>query len=524
MEPTELSLSDYLEILRRRKWSLILPFFLIFVPVVAVAILLPSVYQSTATILIEEQDIPSDFVMATVTSYAEQRIQAINQRIMSSTRLMEVINRFRLYQHLRNKRTMEEIVAMMKEDVKLSPISADVVDRRTGRASTAMIAFNLSYEGRETPETVAQVANKLTSLFLQENIRVRQHQTQETSRFLEEELDKLRFDLEATEKQIADFKNQHINELPELLSVNQQSVYNLERESSMINEQLRGLREREGIFASQLANIKPHLEDKDENQQRLAQLKLQLSNLRSQFSEQYPDVVKLKSEIAEVEKQAAESGTKSSDRPDNPAYINLSSQLSGVRAEIRSMRQQMSKINQRKENYNRRIAATPHVEEEYKVFLSKRNNLQAKHDDLTRKLMEAKVSVGLEKEQKGERFTLIDPPRVPEKPFKPNRMAIILIGFVLGLGMGVGTAALQEFVDDSVRNADELVQATSIPVLAIVPNILTAKDINKRRITWLVVIVCLVAAVVIGVAVFHYMVMDLNVFWAKLMRRMMLLF
>jgi hypothetical protein len=137
-----------------------------------------------------------------------------------------------------------------------------------------------------------------------------------------------------------------------------------------------------------------------------------------------------------------------------------------------------------------------------------------------RKHMEARVAHGLEKEQKGERFTLIEPPRLPEKPYKPNRLAIMLIGIVLGMGAGIGLAALREFSDDAVRSAESLTMMTEFPVLAGIPEIMTAKDIAGRRTKRLALAVCALAAVVLGLAVFHFFVMDLDIFWAKLMRKL----
>ena len=141
---------DYIKILKRRKWSLMLPALIVFAIAVGVALALPSIYMSTSTILIEEQDIPADFVMATVTSYVEQRLQSINQRIMSFTKLSEIIQRLNLYPELRDKLTAEEIVEKMKEDTVLEPVSTEVVDRRTGRPTAATIAFTLSYQGEKS--------------------------------------------------------------------------------------------------------------------------------------------------------------------------------------------------------------------------------------------------------------------------------------------------------------------------------------------------------------------------------------
>ncbi len=397
--------------------------------------------------------------MATVTSYAEQRLQSINQRIMSSTRLLEVINRFGLYQDLRDKWSTEEIVAKMREDTQMEPISAEVIDRRSGRPGEATIAFTLSYEGKDTPQKVQQVANVLTSLFLDENLQVRTRQTRETTQFLEDELKRVRTSLDDLEGRVAVFKEKNINTLPELMQVNLQTLNNLERNIELLQEQLRSQKEREGRLEGELANVSPELEATQKDRLRLEELKVELVYLKSRFTDEYPDVRKAEAEIAKLERQLAEGGGSGRTKPDNPAYITLASQLSSSRAEIRSIQTQIRNLNTKAETYRRYIETTPKVEESYNAILSERDNTKAKHDDLMQKLMEARVSQGLETEQKGERFTLIDPARLPEKPFKPNRLAILLIGVVLGIGAGIGFAALREFSDTSVRGIEHLSQS-----------------------------------------------------------------
>jgi len=524
MDNTPMTPGDYWEILKRRKWSLVLTFLIVFLVAAIVALALPSIYQSTSTILIEEQEIPPDYVMTTVTSYAEQRLQSINQRIMSFSRLLEIIQRFNLYPELRDRWTTEEIVEKMREDTILEPISAEIIDRRTGKATAATIAFTLSYEGKN-PNTVQQVANVLTSLFLSENLQVREKQTREASAFLESELDKIRKDLSDLESRIALFKNEHINELPEVLQLNLQSLDRLERDIGLANQKLQSLKEREEYFRTQLAGIEPYTKKEEDmaSRQRLEQLKVDLVHLTKRFSDEYPDVKKTRAEIADLESQIAKMDAarkKSEEPPDNPAYINLAAQLAGTRTEIQSVLNQIREMNYSAGEFRRRIAAIPNVEEAYNALIAERNNTQAKYNDLMAKHMEARVAQGLEKEQKGERFTLIDPARLPEKPSKPNRLAIMLIGLVLGIGAGIGFAALREFSDDSVRNADQLEFATKFPVLAGIPQIMTYKDMigrRRKRIAWAA---GLVGVLIVGLLVFHFAVMDLNVFWAKLLRRL----
>jgi polysaccharide chain length determinant protein (PEP-CTERM system associated) len=520
MEEHEMSPNDYMAVLKRRKWSLVLPAALVLLISVAVALILPPVYKSVSTILIEEQEIPANFVTSTVTSYAEQRLQSIHQRIMSTSRLLEIITRLDLYKDLRQKATTEEVIDKMREDISLDYISAEVVDRKTGRPATATIAFTLSYESKESPATVQKVANILASLFLEENLQVRERQAMEATTFLGDERKKVKKSLDEIEQIIAQFKQEHINELPEVLQVNLQSRHNVQASKERLSEQLRSLKEREGGLMSDLANLSPQMEMEDVK--RLESLKLELNRLESRFTDQYPDVIKTKEEIAKLTtKIGTNEETNAGDLPDNPAYINLSSQLSSVQAEIKSVKRQYDDLEKNENNLNKWIDATPRVEETYNALLSERRNKQMKFDDLSQKLMEANVAYGLEKDQKGERFTLIDPARLPEKPDKPNRLAILLIGIVLGMGTGVAWAALREFSDQSVRQAEILVSETSFPVLASIPRISCAEDKlqHKHRRRWVVLL--LLGILLVAVLAFHFLVMDLNVFWAKLTRRMM---
>ncbi|MDJ0884308.1 MAG: GNVR domain-containing protein [Desulfobacterales bacterium] len=532
MEQENIDLGELKNIIVRRRWSFIVPAGVVFFLALVLALALPPVYKSTSTILIEEQEIPADYVITTVTSYVEQRLQTINQRIMSTTRLLEIIDRFNLYANLREKRTTEEIVAEMREDVMLEPISTEVVDKRTGRDMTATIAFTLSYEAKEDPATVQRVATQLTSLFLEENLRVRERQTMETSQFLKDETERVKAQLEATEAEIAAFKKDHINKLPEMLQLNIQKLSDTERNIERLQENLRALKEKEGYLQSELATTPQEwyqnwIAQKDEDVKRLEYLEVELISLKTRYSDEYPDVIKTRQEINRIKERLDAAGVdysrkKEEDKPENPAYINLSAQLSGARSEIDTV-QRMIAINEgTAEKYRKRIAATPAVEEVYTELLSRQTNIRAKYNDLLQKTMEAEVAHGLEKGQKGERFTLIDPARLPEKPSKPNRLAIVLIGIVLGIGAGVGWAALREFTDDAVRNAEILTRQTGFPVLSGIPLIVTPAEAARRLMMRKVKIITAAAAIPVGIIIFHFLIMDLDIFWAKLIRRLAL--
>ncbi len=518
MEQETKTLQDFKEILRRRKLSLILPIIIVFAIGLIVAFALPPIYRSTATILIEEQEIPREYVMSTVTSYAEQRLQSINQRIMSSSRLLEIINRFNLYADLRRTWVIEEIIEKMRKDIKFETISADVVDRRTGRPTAATIAFTVSYEG-ENPSIVQQVANVLASLYLEENLRTREEKTVGATRFIEEELKDVQAKLANLDARIATYKQKHLNTLPELTQMNLQELDRVERSIEQLEIQLRTLKEREVALQTELAGIPPDLANPDK--ERLKQLRAQLIFLKTRYTDQYPDVIKTKAEISELEnKLKITSGEAIGDKPDNPAYISVASQLASTQAEIESVKKQIEAAQEKMNVYRRRIQASPKVEEGYKALTVERNNLQAKYDDLMRKHMETKVAYGLEKEQMGERFTLIDPPRMPEKPVSPNIPAILLIGLILGIGSGIGTVSLKEHSDQSVRSADVLVRETGFSVLANIPEILILKDIVRMKKRRVIIIASIIGAIIVGILIFHFFIMDLDVFWARLTRRL----
>jgi len=513
------TVADLSGILRRRKWTILVPALGVFALSAIIAFAIPATYKSTTTILIEEQGIPREYVTANVTTFADQRLQSINQRIMSTTKLLEVIGRFRLYEDLKNKMTVDEIVEKMrKKDIVFNTISADVIDPRTGRPGQATIAFSVSYKGRN-PETVQRVANELASLYLGENLKTREKASADTSKFMEDERADVKERMAALDAKIADYKQKHGDSLPELNQVNMQGLDQVEREMSRVEDQLRALKERESNLEQQLASVSP--DSTNQERDSLRELRVRLIDLKSRFSDEYPDVIKTKASIKELEERLAATGKEAqSTKPDNPAYITMASQLAGIRTEISSVKRQVADLRKKRASYRQRVEAAPRVEEGYRGLLVERNNLQAKFEELNRKSMDAQVAYGMEKEQLGERFSIIDAARLPEKPDSPNIPAILLIGLVLGLGSGVGAAALKESTDDTVRDAGKLATDTGFPVLSGIPEIVTPGDVGRKKLRRLQAAAGAAVVLVAGILVVHFFVMDLDVVWARLSRKL----
>jgi polysaccharide chain length determinant protein (PEP-CTERM system associated) len=512
------TIHDLAGIVKRRRRDILLPAFAVFGLAVLSAVLLPRTYRSATTILIEEQEVPREYVGSNITSFADQRLQTINQRIMSTTKLLEVISRFNLYADKKDKITMDEIVAKMRKDIKFNTISADVIDPRTGRPAQATIAFSIAYEGKD-PETVLKVANELASLYLEENLKSRERQSAETSKFMDEEMKEVKAKLADLDARMAAYKERNVTSLPELAQVNLQGLDQVEREIARLDDQQRTLKEREGYLQQQLSSIPP--DTASQEKENLKELRARLVDLKSRFSDEYPDVIKTKSAIRELEARLKEhGGVVPGTRPDNPAYITLASQLAGTKSDIESVKRQIGELRGKRDLYRRRIEASPRVEEGYRGLLVERNNTQSKYDELTKKAMDAKVAHGLEKEQLGERFSIVDAARLPEKPASPNVPAILLIGLILGLGGGVGVAAVKESADDTARTPEGLTRAVGFPVLASIPEIVTRLDVEWRRDRqkYIVLFVGIGAAAI--VALFHFFVMDLELLWVKIARKL----
>nr|WP_319396607.1 hypothetical protein [uncultured Desulfobacter sp.] len=182
MEVNAFTAEDAIDILKYRKAAYLLPFLFIAIISVCIALMLPPVYKSKATLLIEKREIPAQYVTSSITTFAEERMQSIHARILTSTRLLELIEQFGLYSDLKEKKTKDEIIEIMKEDIKLAPVNVEIADRMSGRTATATIAFTLSYEGKN-PIKVQKVANTITSLFLQEDLKVRKEQSSSAQQF-----------------------------------------------------------------------------------------------------------------------------------------------------------------------------------------------------------------------------------------------------------------------------------------------------------------------------------------------------
>lgn len=565
------NLQDYIVAFRRRRAQIAATFVVIFGIGLIIALAWPPTYRSAATILIEEQQIPAELVQSTVTSYAAQRIQTISQRVMTRSNLMSIIEKFDLYTKERERDTTEEVLDNMRGDIKLDMISADVVDPRTGRPTAATIAFSLAFQS-EQPEQAQKVANELTTLYLQENIKTRTSKAKETLTFLTDESKRLSQTIADLEKRLAAFKEAHADSLPDLEPLIRSQIERTDRDLDDIATQSRSLEDRKFYLQGQLGQLDPygqdinvnpsaklkalrtqyasmvarysadhpdviHLKREIESLERetgevdtreslldqIAALKTELASTRKKYSEEHPDVVRLNREIASLEASLA-TAPSASDKgprrsPDNPAYVTLQAQLNSTENEIHSLQIKRTDLEKKRAEYEQRLAAMPQVEGDFRNLTRDLQNASAQYQEIRAKQMQAQIGQQLESESKGERFTLIDPPILPETPIKPNRPAIIFLSLVLALGAGLGYAAVAENLDGTVRGAKGVLATLQVAPLAVIPYLASDREIAAQRKHRRMVVFGAVAIVLVAVVLVHFFISPLDVLWFRALRK-----
>ena len=570
--------SDYLDAFRRRRTSILLIAFTVFVIGAMAAWLWPATYKSSATILIKEQDIPPDLVRSTVTSFAAQRIQAIKQRVLARPNLLKIINKYGLYADKRKRLTTEEIIDDMREEIGLDLISANVVDPRTGRPTAATIAFQLSFSGKY-PAQVQKVANEMMSLYLAENLKERSAQASDTYTFLNRESERLNKEIFTLQTKLAKFKGEHAKVLPELQSLNLDMMNRTQGQMDDIDKQIQTQEQMRIFLQSQLVQLKPYGSDasldpktrlqglraeylrllarysKDhpdvirtrreieglekeigqvnssaEQLKQVAALRSELGALRKKYSPEHPDVIKLERQIQSLEQTITDDSaspttspsklsSSAADNPDNPAYIQLQAQLEAADAKIIALKHQKTRLKQKLDDYAQRLTETPQVEREYSSIQRDLTNATNEYQAIRAKLTSAQIGEQLEKDSKGERFEIVEPPILPEKPVSPNRPAILFVSFVLALGAGIGFASVAESFDNSVRGSKGLAFAAGAPPLAVIPYLESDREKTQRRNRKIRRAAAAIGVIILAITLFHNFWMPLDVFWYKALRK-----
>jgi len=566
-------IEDYVALFGRRKRLFLVSALFVLASSVVAALVWPPVYRSMATVLIEQAEVPQNFVQSTVTSFASERLQVIKQRVTTTETLTGLMDRYKLYGELRQTEPLTAVVERFREDIALEMVDARVVDPKSGRPVSATIAFSLAYDN-PVPRIAQQVANELVSLFLSANIRERQQAVSETSEFLAREANRLAQDINELEAKLARFKMENAGQLPEQQAINLANVERAERDLSQVDMRLQGLQERQIFLDAQLAATEPYFNSTAATSKTLSlddqlvalrgqyvrllgaygsgnpdvirlkreidaletetgggrdvasieaefeQARIELAKARERYSAEHPDVRRFAREVDSLKADLAAARNRSvtntsPTRTANPAYVTLGAQRHAVATELETLKAQRGALTQKIEEYQKRAIAFPEVEQRYRALVRDYDNTQARYKDIKDKQITAELAKSLETERKAERFSLIEPPLLPVDPIWPNRLAIIGIGAFLALVIGAGLVLLVDTFDDGIYGTRQLAWIVGEPPLVAVPYVVIPSE-RVRSVTllclWLTVSGLALAVALVAV---HTYVMPLDVMWFR---------
>jgi polysaccharide chain length determinant protein (PEP-CTERM system associated) len=501
--PTQHITPDWLlAVLRRRAWYVAIPFVAVAAGAAMYAESLPNLYRSTAVVLVTPPQLPAAVVRPMVTMPLSERLPMLQQEVLSRARLERIVLDYDLYAEQRAEGMMEDIVTQMRKDISVS------VARSARRAEGA--SFTLSYTSEE-PRTAHRVAERLVGLFVDENARQRETIAEGTDQFLSAEVETSRLRLEETEKKLEAYKKLYGSELPEQMQANVTGLQHAQAQVQTLNESIS--RDR-----TELLLVQRELSDASDYgaaaaaggdgasdgtgamatpyDDALAKARGTQEALELRLTPDHPDVVRQRRVVEELEGRVREAQL---NRPVSPSTPVTAARLTPAEmarrnrvAELRQREQLLAQQVASKQRdvqarqaqasaYQSRLDAAPSREAELIGLVRDYETLKQRYNTLLMRSEEAKVAANMERRQISEQFRIADPPRVPEVPYSPDRLRITLVGALGGLALGVLLVGLMEYRDTTFRTDDDIVSALALPVVAVVPDLLSSAERRERR-------------------------------------------
>jgi len=515
-------------------------------------------------------------VRSAVASYADEQIEVISSRIMTLKNVFELIEKYDVFTEdelKRNSRT--EIFEEFSKAIRREQKKFEIIDQTSRQKVEATIAFTLSFE-HKNPKVAQAVANELVNLYLNENLKQRQEKSSSTSEFLKAEAAAVKKQIADIEQKISDFKIANEGAMPELYQYNLSVIQRYDNDISVISQRLSEIEQRKLQLESDLAQQNPYAATVGADGRpilgefdRLKSLKSEYAAKRGLYSAEHPDIVRLQREINSLEKQlgtdavdvveelrAAKEKLKAlkqkyrgdhpevvkqtaivnelqnqalnqdsvkslvKERADNPAYVMVKTQLDSVKAEDVALRKRQQEMREKIAEVEALILKAPTVEKEYKQLTINLANATAKFQEITSKEMESQISLNMETERKGERFTLIEPAILPEQPVSPNRPVLVLLGAILALVAGVGSLAIREMLDQSLRGTKAIAAVMNVEPLVAVPYLVIDEELKAGLEQRYKILIGLVLAGIVFLLLVHFAYKPLDVIWYIIQRKL----
>ncbi len=486
----KMELREYGKIFLRRKWQIAFTALFILFFACAYCVVARELYKSSITILVIPQPVPQDFVRSTAGLQIEQQLGTIKQQVTSRTTLSKVMDELQLFEKERKKGTSEELFERMRKRIEIEVVRGQ--DRERSEA------FSISFL-YESPKEAMQATARLASLFIEESLMTREHQSVGTSQFLESQLRGTKAKLEVMERRLKEYKIQYMGELPQQMEANLRMLAGLQDRLRTNESSTRTVEERKVFLEAQINLIGSSLSSASAGSGRsgaalsldpvqslavqLASAKAKLADLNARYTEKFPEVVRMKREVADLEKRIAEARRNAATAGDANAdpllaaastpgvdeIRTIRAQLKATVSEIASLKREKEEIQKSIASVERKIGQSPRREQEMTSLIRDYENQKRSYDDLLKKKLEADVSQNLEKRQKGSQFHILDPANLPEGPSQPNRKMVLGVALLLALGFGFGGAIAWEAVDLRLRDVRDFRHLYKVPILGYIP-------------------------------------------------------
>ena len=486
-------LQDYWRVLVARRWWILGPMFSCWLIVWSISWIIPASYKSESLILVEQRKIPEQYVVPNVVMDLQGRLQSMTEQILSRTRLESIIEKFNLYPKEQKDQDPESLVEHMRENIQIELVESP--DKRE------LNAFRVSYRA-PSPQLAQNVAGEITSLFINENLRAQQEESQRTTQFLARQVEDAKRSLAEQEAKLKDFKTRYLGELPSEAQTNVQVLVGLQNRQQLLGEAV-GRAEQEKLYLESLlnqyrleqisSNKSGGMESPSEIRQEIAQVEQQLMNAEARFTSEHPDVVALRAKLAkelklkdEIDREYAaaqkaeanntDGNTAGSTMQATSPIMQLQSQLKSNNLQLQHLRQELQDVQKQIRDYENRLRSTPVLEQQLAGITRNYEQSQGNHDALLKKQLESQLATNLENAQQGQQFRVIDPPSLPKKAYLPNRQRFSFIGLGAGLVLGLLTVVGMEIGDARIRSEHELKNLCKLPVLADIPRLTPSRE------------------------------------------------
>jgi polysaccharide chain length determinant protein (PEP-CTERM system associated) len=504
-----IQITDLAGIARRRGKTAALTALLIFLASYWLAMALPNVYTSYATVLVEPQAVAEELVRAGVQeSDINERLHLMAAEILSRPRLSRIIDEFGLYREESEYMLREEVIDLMRARIHIEPVVPELEQEQSGRRELEINEFQIFFDDYNS-QVAMGVAQKLANDFIESHIEARVEVSQKSLDFIEGELDRLAERITVIEGDIANVKNENPGKLPEDFNANQRRLERVLGDLSLAKRVLAEAMSDEAFYKSQISSAAAYGGPNDDASpvRKLELLKLELAEHKSRgFTDKHPDVVKTRAEIEELEATLAALEGTDEDEPLGGSLLYQQTQAQARRAVLRreSAEAEIERLEVLTDEIEVAIVGTPAVAEQLDALNREYEHLFESFQDFSNRHLEATVQAQLERRQLGEQFRVLESAFEAFEPSSPNRILILLLGAVLGLGAGVGMALMLETTDTSAHDARTLQQRFQLPVLASIPQIWLESDraaLRRKRLREAMATAGLVVFALIGGAV-----------------------